>query len=106
MKIKLEIPEWADERHIYVMAGIEVAARKSAHEKDFKVKVSRCSNCGDCCRNLGVGWGMGRKENGECIHLEADGPQTRCGLLGDRPFFCGVGLQQKGRYPHCTVEYK
>lgn len=77
MRIHLELPDWIDDKHIYVMAGMELVAYELVGEK-MMVKTSRCSQCGKCCEKLG------------CEHLEADGSRWRCGLAINRPFACCI----------------
>lgn len=57
----IEIPEWALERHITVLAGTEPIAFKPAWQDSFAVKVSRCNMCGMCCVNPDP-WFFGSKK--------------------------------------------
>ena len=107
MKIEIEIPDWANERHIYVMAGIELAAFKLAHEKEFHVKTGRCSYCGKCCMNM-----KNRKnsfpmdENGTCSHLKDDGPDRKvCDLGVARPFSCNLYRNEDNPKEGCTQRF-
>ena len=50
MKITIELPDWAEERHIRIFAGVELLGEKLAHEDFLKVKDDRCNRCGECCR--------------------------------------------------------
>lgn len=104
MKIELDIPAWAEERNIYVMAGVEMVAYRLAHEGEFKVKSVRCSGCGKCCMDLPEGH-IQRNDSGNCIHLVPDGEKWVCDLGVHRPFSCGTGFQQKGFTEGCSVEY-
>jgi len=56
MKITLKIPddivEDFAERNLYVFAGIDLVAHKYRGEKNWTVKIQRCSQCGTCCQNL------------------------------------------------------
>ncbi len=111
MKIEIKLPEWADERAIYIMAGIELVAFKIP-EKNWQIKTSRCNMCGKCCMNL-------RNTHpfpiidGKCIHLKKEpgnNQKWRCGLGIHRPFGCCVGIFT-GDYaykhvPECTEKYK
>jgi len=63
MKIEFEIPDWAENRRISIFAGSELLAQKDVIIKfnketkkhdiieypSIKVKIRRCSGCGDCC---------------------------------------------------------
>jgi len=68
MRIEIELPDWVDERHIYIMAGVELAAYKEAQETTWHVKTKRCVQCGRCCLNLPKGQYI-LDENGDCINL-------------------------------------
>jgi len=108
MKITLNVPEWAMERHWYFMAGMEPFAYKLYGEDVLHVKVVRCVACGECCRNLPK-YLPDVDEQGNCKHLGACGVDNECGYEGrseQRPFQCSVGLQQKGRTPKCSIEYE
>jgi hypothetical protein len=107
MKIEIEIPDWADERHIYIMAGIELVAYKLLYEP-WHVKTARCIMCGACCMNLKLSYFP--MTGGTCDHLlEPLGDGVReCGQGATRPFICSAGMQRKGDKdrPKCTVEYE
>lgn len=108
MRIVLDLPDWVNERHIYVMAGIELAAYKLYGEDKFHIKTSRCSQCGECCMNLTQSAGVPIGQDGHCLHLIAIGSKNECDLRLYRPFGCSTGMQRKGEFDHpsCTVEYK
>lgn len=108
-KITIELPDWADERHIYIMAGIELVAYQIYGDERLFVKTARCSSCGECCMNLSASAGMPISREGHCIYLdEPVGGKRECILGLYRPFGCSVGMQRKGffEHPNCTVEYK
>lgn len=70
MKIKLELPDWVDERHIRIFAGsVELVAYKLAHEDFWNIKVDRCIQCGECCTNLSELFHEPVKD-GVCVHLK------------------------------------
>lgn len=83
MKIEIEIPDWAEEKHIYVMAGIEMVAYKKVGEK-WHVKVRRCAKCGKCCQG--------------CEHLK----HKECSLGIKRPFLCCITNGKE----YCQEQYK
>jgi hypothetical protein len=108
MKITLELPDWCDERHIYIFAGIELAAVKIYGEDHFKVKEGRCNQCGECC--VDSQWtACFDKEKGYCEHLEILGEERRCKLGTMRPFSCSTGdpmTLPEGPWVKCCITYK
>ena len=106
MKFVLELPDWVDERHIRVFAGIELAAIKLAHEDFFRVKDGRCQMCGKCCTNL-RGHTM-PTINGECVHLEQPDKFGRrmCKIAIRRPFPCGNDPKQCDHITYKVVKCK
>jgi len=109
MKIQLEIPdnivEDFAERTLYVFAGIDLIARKYRGEKNWTVKIQRCSQCGDCCWNL-------KKEfplpvvDGRCVYLtqpEGYGGKWFCSLGISRPFGCAIADTNA---TYCNVKYE
>jgi len=95
VKIVLEIPQWAEERHIFITAGIELVAFKQVGE-ELKVKTSRCSMCGKCCETV--------YKEGPCQHLEPEGDKKVCGLGFSRPWRCCVSHNLTT--PGCTEEFE
>lgn len=89
MRVVLDLPDWVVGRHLYVFAGIELAAYKH-NGKDWLVKESRCSMCGKCCKG--------------CSHIVPDGPKRVCGLGLNRPFSCGTSASPN-RVKECTERY-
>ena len=71
MKIEINLPEWVEEKHIYIMAGIELVAKKYLGQL-WEIKTSRCISCGKCC--------------GDCKHLK----NNQCSLALERPFRCCI----------------
>ena len=99
MKIELDLPDWTEERHIRIFAGLEEVARK-LHGKPLEIKVGRCQQCGECCK---------RMAGGPCNHLVySDGHGNhRCkpnGIEYDRPFSCASG-DGAGK-PYCSVRWE
>lgn len=88
MKIEVELPEWCAERHIYIMAGIELAAWKPYGENVIYVKAERCNQCGICCKNLPPKYPLPKKENMDCQFLEKQGETFICSIAGHRPWTC------------------
>ncbi len=103
MKIEVEIPDWTEERTIYIMAGIELVAYREPGKK-WKIKAGRCNLCGKCCMNLGKRHPF-PVIDGRCIYLIRESKTTyECGLRISRPFGCCVGIPQN--MPECTEIYK
>ena len=90
MRVELDLPDWCDERHIRVFAGIEEVARK-VHRKRWEIKTARCNKCGICCMNVKDNWRFGiDSKTGWCKNLSYDGHDIYlCGI--DRPFTCCAG---------------
>lgn len=104
MKIELELPKWADERNIYILAGIELAAYK-VRGKKWLVKTERCNMCGKCCFNV-----KGRYPlpaiRGQCPHLVkevGDNDRWLCGLGANRPFGCCIGVTNE---EYCSERFE
>lgn len=108
MKLRLDLPEWVEERNVRVMAGYELVAYRLQGEKVFHLKTARCSHCGDCCRGLSKNWRYGTTgEDRTCVYLEKQGTEYWC-TKDPLSTECLQGLQGKGRHPkepNCTVEY-
>ena len=104
-KIELELPEWANERHIRIFAGIELIAYRKVNEDKFNVKCSRCNFCGKCCMNVRVDHIFGRDEKtGNCRWLRKNGDTYECGLGMGRPFSCSASVPI--HIPECTEKFK
>lgn len=109
MKIEIEIPEWAQERHIRIMAGMELLAYKPYGEDILYVKTSRCSMCGKCCTMLPDRFFL-PTINGTCTYLQRNenSKVRECSLTLNRPFTCCVGKNSKktkGLEDICSVEF-
>lgn len=104
--ITIELPDWTDERHIFIMAGIEMAAYALYGEEVIHIKEDRCNFCGECCRNLKINIEpIGPDKS--CIHLETPiQGMSECGLGRKRPFDCSTGMHRKGRTPGCCITYR
>lgn len=124
MKVELELPEWTDDRHIWVIGGQEpVACRIRIKKKDgtitrrWYIKTSRCNLCGKCCMNLDPDH-LFVNENGTCQFLEdVGGGQLECHMPFGMPWGCLTGQGRPkpwsldfstrvARVPECTVEYE
>ena len=110
VKIEIEIPDWCDERHIYILAGIEMVAYKLYGQTVWCIKETRCNMCGACCENLRVQplpfEDITDALTTDCQYLELIGTEKACSLGMHRPVSCSVGLQEDGRTPNCCIKYK
>lgn len=111
MKITIEIPDWAKDRHIYILAGIESLAFKSAFENEVWVKETTCNFCGACCQNLPHSKSaQPLDENGNCTNLVKYGDRYECSLGMHRPFGCSIFDPVVYRWPNgeqvCSIRYK
>jgi len=110
-KITIELPEWAEKRHIYIMAGIEELAVKKAYSNELLIKTVQCNHCGECCKNID------RPEtfpfpvvDGHCAYLKiyTDG-KTDCGRGIAMPFSCSVEIPNLTKWDKghlCCIEHK
>ena len=85
------------------MAGIEQVAYKHLGE-DWKIKVSRCNQCGKCCENLDNNQVFPPVVNNRCIYLKNVGKDKICSLGIDRPFRCCLANRDKS-IKDCTEIY-
>lgn len=80
MKLVIDLPDWAAERHIRIMAGVELVAMIPYGKNQIWIKKGRCVQCGWCCENL---------LPEPCPHLKkGSGGYTECGIMRDRPWRC------------------
>ena len=77
MKLILDVPEWATDKHISIFAGMELIAALPFGSRKLRVKKFRCNWCGKCCES--------------CSHLKKIGRKIECDLGIDRPFRCCSG---------------
>ena len=106
MRITLDLPDWAQERHIFIMAGIELLAYKLYGEEVIQVKKVRCNLCGACCMNLNKHCPLPINADGNCLYLAGElGGKRECTLGLERPYSCSIGMHRRGRTPNCCIEY-
>jgi len=102
MRIKLNLPDWADERGIHILAGIEEVARKVPPDYKWEMKTKRCEKCGICCE-LAPHPDF-QAETGGCKYLKYSeghkGYMCQLGVL--RPYICCVSLGIEA----CKVRWK
>lgn len=106
MKIEIEIPEWAQDRNILVLAGFEfigcIPLKKG--NSNYLMKTERCGRCGECCKmpylaNLK----LPLKENGECEFLTQEDGLFSCGLGSTKPLACVCG---EPKAPGCKTNWE
>ena len=107
MKVILDLPDWCNEKHIYVLAGRELVAYKYLDPKPWMIKSSRCNLCGKCCQTFrGIINDAQIDEKGHCRHLKPDGDMLRCGLELSVPFGCIVSIGPYKKVPECTEKFE
>jgi hypothetical protein len=99
MKVSFDIPEWAGDKSLYLMAGFETVAYRHK-DKPWMIKTSRCQSCGKCCENLPI---KGTDEFGTCRSLYQDGDKKLCKFGVARPFGCCVVMC---KLPECSQRYE
>jgi len=106
MRVELDLPDWVDERHIRVHAGIELVAEKLSFEKSWRVKKDRCTRCGKCCQGLDDTH-IYPVVNGECIHLEKikEGVYN-CKIALYHSRACGFDPRIKIAKGECPITYE
>lgn len=107
MKIEIEIPDWAAERDIYVMAGVEQLAFIPFNKNKIWIKTERCNFCGKCCSNLTpLAPFPQTKQKGVCDHLYLN----ECSLGYMRPWSCSVSDPHIGgkedEKEWCSIRYE
>lgn len=113
-RIELDIPEWAQDKHIYILAGRELLAITEAAIKEdgsndkLSIKNIRCNMCGKCCMNFpSTSWfyknGYVDKDTNKCIHLKKYGDTYECDLSMMAPFNC---LISEKMFKDCCVTYR
>lgn len=127
MRLTLELPEWALDRPIYIMAGNENVAVLC--EGKLWVKLNRCNYCGKCCiydkpddmtkSGTEVGWDESifvckhlKKEtwhfepfNGQTVYICTAGAQTPLTCCTGPSPACGKE-RFKEKLPDCILEYE
>ena len=87
MKIELELPDWVDKTHIYILAGKELVAYRYL-EGGWQIKKIRCDKCGKCCRTWDDTQDFPQSVKGVCVYLV----DNQCSLGSSKPFGCCIGL--------------
>lgn len=103
MEIVIKIPEWAADGQLRVLLnGIELVAYKEPGDSPVMVKTVRCTKCGECCMDLGVGHEKADDE-GKCKHLVHEDGKWICNAGALRWYGCVA--DPVGQYD-CPIEYK
>ena len=106
--ITIEVPDWGEERRVYIFLGRECYALSEA-DGTLYVKTERCNRCGKCCRNPGLQFpkyipeGEDQEYCAYCIRMpngewECENPLT--------PFGCLKDSGRKLPHPECVMKYK
>ena len=106
-KITIEIPDWALERNIYILAGTEHLATASFTRGVMYIKKARCTMCGVCCTNPPKTFMFPIVDN-HCVHLVQEGKQLLCGLGIRKPFLCCIEdpIMSKDDDIDCPIKYE
>lgn len=90
MKLIIDIPDWALERHIRVFAGTELFLYKPTDSNIVYTKTARCNLCGWCCTDIkDKPWPFGVDDEGDCKYLDKRNKnEMLCKLGVARPFGC------------------
>jgi len=103
-RIEIDIPEWAKDNNIYIMAGMNLLAYRF-RGGPLMVKTEFCSMCGKCCSNIN-GKHPFLTVDGRCTYLVkevGDNDRWLCGLGGFRPHGCAVTTPDA---EYCTVRFE
>ena len=106
-KITIEIPDWALERDIHILAGTEHLATAGFIRGTMCVKKARCNMCGVCCMNPPETFIFPVVDN-RCVHLIQEGKQLLCGLGRFKPLQCCINdpIINEDKDIDCPIEYK
>lgn len=100
-QVMQNLPDWAKERRIMILAGTELLAVKLPWS-NWKVKKIRCDNCGHCCMTYpSTPWGVDNE--GKCLKLEKQGDKWICTAGIQKPYNC---LQDPNSESECCIEYE
>lgn len=104
MKIELEIPDWATETRLLIIAGNECVAHKRPQDNHWLVKEERCDLCGKCCLSGGIS-AFGTTDDGLCVKLKKIGGKWECTAGLDKPIRCTIDPNIAG-YKACGITHK
>lgn len=108
MKIILDLPDnVVAGKHLYILAGRELAAYKYLDPAPWMIKTARCNLCGKCCQNFRTTTDTFQlDEKGNCKFLKPEGNTMRCGKELNVPFSCIVGVGPYKNIPECTEKFE
>jgi hypothetical protein len=106
MRVEIDLPDWVDERHLRLFAGVELVAVKLVNESDFRVKDVRCNWCGKCCMNLGDRMNWPVDENGTCKHLRRVAEGWECSIYINAPRGCHHDPIRELKTGECCITYR
>ena len=102
--MKIDIPEWAQDTCIRVLANKELIIYKEpGKDSPIYEKTVRCSMCGACCMDL---WGsapFNHDDEGNCLKLEKNVDKWECRAGSMTPLRC---ISDPIDVPDCVIEYK
>ena len=106
--VKVELPDWCEERDTIILAGIECAAIRIAATGKLYHKIGRCSMCGECCKAT-EGQHFFPVVDGYCVHCVSEGKgldTRRCTLATKRPYVCCKDTPFDTMPDRCTIKWE
>jgi len=103
-----ELPDWAKDQQITIIAGMEMLASYLPGDADVKVKKVRCDFCGQCCMTLRPNSNetpYGVDNEGKCNVLYFESGKWLCGANFKKPISC-LEDPLKANVPECSIEYE
>jgi len=104
----IEIPEEHEDKNILIQANGELIMFKLPSDDKFTVKIRSCSNCGQCCLDIGESGPYGCDDEGKCLRVIKDGDNWYCStfnqLRGPQPFRCVFDPNKFNAFG-CTIKY-
>lgn len=98
------LPDWAKDRRLVLLSGIELVAAKD-YGHDWKIKKVRCNQCGECCLDMEPDYlPFGVSKEGICNMLEQAGDKMLCKAGHVRPLCCLADPEKENAF-HCCIEY-
>lgn len=106
-RTEFEVPEWARERKLTILAGVESLATKMPWEDFWLIKNDRCAMCGQCCMmfkpdTMQTPYGI--DDEGKCKALIREGDKWECGARIRRPYNC-LADPSLDEVPECSITH-